>query len=133
MMKRLNFFGAILCAILIVGSMAKASFGQDFSKASERKLRADVGRLTREIKGGADGAHLVRFTIATDTTILYFVPKKSLWNKLPQAKRIQIVSDWWRRWRAIRGADDQRISALTNAADEVFCILERCYVPECAL
>lgn len=49
-MKRMNFLGAIPCLILIVGATANASFGQDYSKASERKWRADVGRLTREIK-----------------------------------------------------------------------------------
>ena len=132
-MQRMNFFGAILCAILIGGAVGNASFGQDYSKASERKLRADVARFTSEVKRGAGGAYLARFTIAARTTELYFVPKKSLWNKLSEAEKVRIVSDWWRRWRVIRGADDRRISTLTNAAQEVFCVLERCYVPECAL
>jgi len=128
-----NFSGEILWLILIVGAAGSVNFAQD-SKASNRKLRGDVERLTREVKRSERGAYLVRFETNAEKTGLYFTPKKKLWTKLSEAEKIAVAEDWWRRWRVIRGAATERISFMRNAgAEEIFCILDGCYVPECSL
>ncbi len=123
--------GKMLSLILIVGATGSVNFGQD-SKASDRKLRGDVGRLTREVKRSERGVYLARFETNAKKTGLYFVPKKTLWAKLTEAEKIAVAEDWWRRWRTIRGAADDSISFM-KSGEEIFCNLERCYVPECAL
>ncbi len=123
----------MLSLILIVGAAGSVNFGQD-SKESNRKLRGDVGRLTREVKRSERGTYLARFETNAEKTGLYFTPKKTLWVKLTEAEKIAVAEDWWRRWRVIRGAADNRVSFMQNrGAEEIMCILDRCYVPECAL
>lgn len=125
--------GKMLSLILIVGATGSVNFGQD-SKASDRKLRGDVGRLTCEVKRSERGVYLARFETNAEKTGLYFTPKKTLWTKLSEAEKIAVAEDWWRKWRTIRGAADNRVSFMQNrGAEEIMCILDRCYVPECAL
>jgi len=133
-MRKTNFIGKLLSLILIISAMGNVNFGQENSKASERKLRGDVEQLTREVKQSERGVYLVRFATNAKTTGLYFKPKKSLWTKLSEAEKIALADDWWRRWRVIRGVEDMRISFMSNAgAEEIFCVLDGCYVPECPL
>ncbi len=132
-MRNTNFIGKLLSLILIVGATGSVNFGQD-SKASNRKLRGDVGRLTREVKRSERGVFLARFETNAEKTGLYFVPKKTLWTKLSEAEKIAVAEDWWRRWRVIRGAADTRIAFMSNGrTEDIFCILDGCYVPECPL
>jgi len=133
-MRRLNFTGKFLSLLLIIAAAGGVNFAQQDSKASNRKLRGDVRRLTREVKASERGIYLARFETDAEKTGLYFKPKKTLWSKLTEAEKITVANDWWRRWRIIRGAADERINFMSNAgAEEIFCILDSCYVPECPL
>ncbi len=132
-MNGTKIFNRALSLMLIVCAAAIVSFGQD-SKAFNRKLRGDVAQLTREVKVSERGVYLARFETNAEKTGLYFKPKRTLWTKLSEAEKIAVAQDWWRRWRVIRGAADLQISFMSNAgAEEIFCTLDRCYVPECAL
>ena len=131
-MQKTNFIGAILSLIFIVGVAAGVNFAQADSKNWNQKLRVDVGQLTRQVKQSERGAYLVRFAANREKNGILFTPQKTLWTKLSEAEKIAVAEDWWRRWRAIRGATDTRIGFM-QSGEEIFCILDRCYVPECAL
>lgn len=133
-MRRLNFTGKFLSLLLIVAVAGGVNFAQQDSKASNQKLRGDVRRLTREVKASERGVYLTRFETNAEKTGLYFKPKRTLWTKLSEAEKIAVAEDWWRRWRVIRGAADTRIGFMSNGrAEDIFCILDGCYVPECPL
>ena len=67
-MRRLNFTGKFLSLLLIVAAAGGVNFAQQDSKASNRKLRGDVRRLTREVKASERGVYLARFETDAEKT-----------------------------------------------------------------
>lgn len=132
-MKPAKIFGKLLWLILIVGAMGNGIFGQNL-KTDERQMQHDVKRLTREIKIGKHGAYLLRSKTDYESGTFYFEMRKILWSKLNEEQKLAIARDWWSRWRLVRGTSGTGILSLQIAgAEEIVCIMDRCYVPACEL